>query len=71
MKRPALGIKPRWLWKEENELGVVIPYNKIKERHKELCATIKRRIDNNDNLLIEWVREYNDIIKYLKKENVK
>ena len=65
MKRPALGIKPRYI---EFEDGVVISRDKIEKRYKKLCDTFKRRIDNNDSLEIEWLREYNQIIRYLFKE---
>jgi len=39
MKKPALGIKPRWLWEEDFELGIVIPKDKIEARYKELVET--------------------------------
>jgi hypoxanthine-guanine phosphoribosyltransferase len=67
MKKPSLGIKPQWIWQMGFELGAVISKEKIEERHKELVATIKRRMDNNDTLLIEWLKEYNEIIKYIEE----
>ena len=69
MKKPTLGIKPKWLWLEQFEKGVIISVEEIGNRFYALGETIKRRIDNSDNLLIEWIEEYNDIIKWLERQN--
>ena len=68
MKKPALGIIPQKMWIMGFGLGAVIPHSQIEARKDALVATIKRRVDNNDDLLIEWVKEYNNLVEYLKED---
>ncbi len=68
MSKSALGIKTKEIWLEEFEKGLVIPFDKIMKRYVELCETFRRRINNGDKLRVEWLEEYNEILKYIKGE---
>lgn len=52
-KRPAVGIIPEKLWKEQ--------------RLSELKVTIRRRLKNGDILLHTWIKEYNKLLRELRK----
>ena len=47
MKKPTLGVMPRWLW--------------LENRKCDLLNAVCRAIDNNDTIRIEWINEYNKI----------
>lgn len=62
-QEPALGIMPKEIWRRQFDDGCIIPFNEITKRYVELCNTFERRIGNGDSLDIEWLKEYNEIIK--------
>ncbi len=51
--RPPAGLVPKYLWKEQ--------------RLKDIKAAIKRYLDGNFPFPPEWVEEYNELLKEIKK----
>lgn len=57
MKRPPLGIKPRWLMDEE--------------RLAELIGAFERHLKATYPIRVEWVQEYNEICERMYRREKK
>jgi len=52
MKKPPLGIMPRFIW--------------IDARKSEIQSALDRYIESNMPIPLEWIEEYNELIRMLK-----
>ena len=54
MKKPPIGIMPKYLWE--------------RRRFYDLIETIKRYLDAEKKIPVEWIEEYNNSIKFDKED---
>ncbi len=52
IEKPPLGIMPKWLWQER--------------RFNELCGAITRAYNASWEIHIEWVEEYNELVREMR-----
>lgn len=55
MNKPPIGIKPRFVWLDDRKI--------------EIKEAIRRYLNTDLKIPLEWVKEYNQIIKEIGEEN--